>query len=110
MHPIVGVEILDVLDEIDKAFLADLALIGWHDRRVACGNVRGRIQDRVSEVRIVDLHTGSISEGKFGPIDAGEVWTARRWISGVACVAAHAGEEALTVLSQRHAAGRELRP
>jgi len=54
LHAIVGIEILDVFDESDHAFFADLSLVGGHDGRVALGSVLRRVQDGVAQEGIVD--------------------------------------------------------
>ncbi len=53
LDAVVGVEILDVLDQRDHAFFADLALVGGHDGRVALGDVLRRVQNRLAQISVV---------------------------------------------------------
>src|ERR1035437_5278381 len=87
-----------------------LPLMGRHERGISRLNMLRRIENLVTQVRIVHQHLRAVSQHQLRPVDTCEIWPACGGVAGVAGITTHAGEEAFAILRKRHAAGRLLRP
>src|SRR5690606_140031 len=92
---------LDVGDELADVVLADLALEARHDRLVAGHHLRGRLEDRVTDVVLVDHHLLAAGELDLGAEDAVQRGSDHASLLAVTGAAGEAGEDLLAALPRR---------
>src|SRR5580698_6575994 len=69
-----------------------------------------RIQNRITQVSVVDQYLRTIRQLQLRSVNPRKVRSTCSRAARVTSVATHAGKESLAVLRQRHAAGRLLSP